>query len=111
MGTQTFTSSLADITISSGGTTSRTVSREETSDAVAITLQAPATLSETLTIETSFDGTTFATLNDGSSDIAPPLAGKARQYTELVGWNYWRLKAGSAVGADRTFKAWKQWSA
>jgi hypothetical protein len=112
MGTQTFTSSIADVVVASGGTTSRTVeARGEYADATAITIQAPATLAETCTIEVSSDGTTFVTLSDGTADIGPPAAGKGRQYIEMNGFAYWRIKAGSAAAADRTFKVWKQWSA
>lgn len=112
MGTQAFVSALADVVVLSGGTDSRNVvAYGESADASAICIQAPATLAETCTLQVSFDGTTFAALSDGTVDIAPPLAGKARQYVELIGFPFWRIHAGSAVGADRTFKVWKQWTA
>lgn len=108
---QSFNAALKDVVILSGATTSRAVEGVyEYDDAAAITMQAPATLAETCTLEVSQDSTTFVTLNDGTADIAPPLAGKGRQYIELIGWKYWRIKAGSAAAADRTFKVTKTWT-
>jgi hypothetical protein len=106
-----FYAALADVTVASGGTTSRAVYADyEYSDARFLTIQAPATLdAATWTIEVSFDGTTWATLNTGAADIAPPAAGKARQYTEMLSSRYFRIKASSGTAADRTFKVSKQW--
>lgn len=108
---QSFQSSIADVVVLSGGTTSRAVSSaSEYSDATAIHIQAPATIDAgTWTIETSFDGTTWATLNDGAADIGPPAAAKARQYIEMIGAVYWRIKS-PTTAADRTFKVHKQWT-
>lgn len=113
MGTQSFVAGIADVTIASGDTISRVVDgKYEYADATAINIQSPATLDAvTFTIEVSYDGTTFATLNDGTSDIAPPAAGKSRQYIEMLGTKSFRLKASSAVSADRTFKLTKQYTA
>ena len=108
---QSFVSPLPDLVIANGATASNVISRNEYADAVSIAIQAPATLAETVTIQVSYDNSTWATLHDGTADIASPLAGKARQYIEMFGFNYFRLLAGSAVGAARTFKVGKQWVA
>jgi hypothetical protein len=111
--TSSFASSIADVTIASGTNASRAVfSAYEYSDAVAISIQAPGTLDAlTFTLEGSQDGTTWATLNDGTADLPVPAAGKIIQYTELLSVNYWRIKASGNTAADRTFKVTKQWTA
>ena len=112
MGTQSFVAGIADVTIANGSSTSRVVDgKYEYADATAINIQSPATLPDTVVIEVSYDGSTFATLNDGTSDIAVPGAGKARQYIEMLGTKSFRLKASSNVAADRTFKLSKQFTA
>lgn len=106
-----FNASLSDVTIASGGTTSRSVfSDYEYSDARFLTIQSPGTLDAiTFTIEVSQDGTTWATLANQTANIVVPAAGKAIQYTEMLSSKYFRLKAASAVAADRAFKISKQW--
>jgi hypothetical protein len=101
------------VTIPNGTNASRAVfSAYEYSDAVAISIQAPAALdAQTFTLEGSQDGSTWATLSDGTADIPVPAAGKIIQYTELLSVNYWRIKSSGNVAADRTFKVTKQWTA
>ncbi len=103
---------IADVVVASAGTRSRTVSgKDEYSDATAITIQSPATLDGgTWLLRVSQDGSTFAVLNDGTADIGPPGAGKARQYTELLGFKFWEIYNASGTAADRTFKVSKQWT-
>lgn len=109
---QSFDSNLEDLVILSGATSSRVVDAEaESADAAAIMIYGPVTLAESVVIAVSYDNVTFVTLHDGTADIASPLAGKARQYTELQGAKYWKLLAGGAVAADRTFKVAKNWVA
>jgi hypothetical protein len=108
--------SCPDITIPSGDTVSNIVRAKEVyGDAVGIMLYAPAVLTETCVIEVTHDReattlSTFVTLQDGSplTDVAPPTAGKAIPYFNLATAAAFRIKAGSAVGADRTFKMTKQ---
>ena len=108
-----FYAALADVTVASGATESRAVYADyEYSDARYLTIYAPATLDAvTWTIEVSTDGTTWSTLNNGTSDIAPPAAGKARQYIEMLSSRYFRIKASSATAANRIFRVSKQWVA
>jgi hypothetical protein len=108
-----FNAALADVVVASGAAVSRSVrSADEYSDATAVCIISPAALTAaTYTIEVSFDGTTFVTLNDGAADIGPPAAGKGRQYVELIGFNFWRIKQSSNAAADITFKVTKQWTA
>lgn len=110
--TQSFDARLHDIVILSGATTTRTIEGAyEYSDATAITIQSPATLDAgTYVIQVSNDGTTFSNLNDGTNDIAPPAAGKSRQYIEMLGFRAWRI-SGPTSAANRTFLVSKQWTA
>jgi hypothetical protein len=111
--TQSFDARLFDIVIPSGSSVTRSISGAyEYSDAVAITIQSPATLDAlTFTIEISNDGTNFATMSDGTNNIPVPAAGKAIQYTDMLGARAWRIKASGNVAADRTFLVSKQWTA
>ena len=109
--TNSFNGGIADVTIANGGTTSRSVRGVyEYDDATCITIQSPAALTGTVGIQVSQDASTYAALHDGTAVINAPAAGQARQYTELLGWKYWRLVSGSAEGAERTFKVTKQWT-
>lgn len=102
-----------DATVASGGTVSRGVKGAyEYSDAVAIGIQSPATMDATTwTIEVSQDDSTYATLKDSSGTaIGPPGAGSARQYTEMLGFKFFRIKSSGATAADRTFKLSKLWT-
>lgn len=102
---------LTDVTVAQSATVSRAVSYNEYSDATAIHIQSPGTMDAgTWTLETSMNGTDWATLNDGSANIGPPGQGLSRQYTELVAVLYWRIK-GPTTAADRIFKVSKQWTA
>ena len=108
---QSFNAGIADITIANGGTTSRGVRGVyEYDDATCITIQAPAAMTNATVIEVSQDDVTYAVLNDGTSDIAGPAAGKSRQYTEMLGHKYWRLVSAGNEGALRTFKVTKRWT-
>lgn len=110
--TQSFDSRIWNVVISSGGTTTRAIHGVyEFSDATAIVIQSPATLDAgTYTIETSNNGSDWATLTDASGDLGVPAAGKSRQYTEMLGSHSFRIKGPSAA-ADRTFIVSKQWTA
>lgn len=110
--TMSFDSRLHDVVISSGGTTTRSINGSyEYSDATAIIIQSPATLDAgTYTIEVSNDGSTWATLEDAGGNLGVPAATKARQYTEILGSRFFRIK-GPTAAADRTFIVSKQWTA
>lgn len=109
---QSFDAAIQNVVILSGSTTTRTIDGvHEYSDATAICIQSPATLDAgTYTIEVSWNGTTWATLEDAGGDITVPAATKARQYTEIHGFKHFRIKGPSAA-ADRTFHVTKQWTA
>ncbi len=110
--TQSFDARIHEVVILSGQTATRNiVGVYEYSDATAINIQSPATMDAgTYVIQTSFDGTTWAALNDGSNDIGPPAAGKSRQYVEMLSFPFWRI-SGPSAGANRTFLVSKQWTA
>jgi hypothetical protein len=112
MPTQSFDARLHDVVIPSGQSTTRAIfGTYEYSDATAIVIQAPATLDAlTFTIEISNDGSTWATLNDGINNLPVPAAGKAIQYTEVLGSKYFRIKSSGNVAEDRTFLVSKQWT-
>lgn len=111
--TQSFDARLFNVVIPSGSNVTRSISGAyEYSDAVAILIQAPATLDAlSFSIEISNDGTNFATLTDGIVNIPVPGAGKAIQYTEILGSRFWRIKASGNVASDREFIVSKQWTA
>lgn len=93
-----------NIVIQNGGTSSNVVKASEVyEDAMTIGLEAPAILAETVTIYVSQDGTNFSILNDGAVNVTTPTAGLACSYPSFP-WKYFKLVAGGAVGATRTFK-------
>lgn len=106
-----FNGNAPPLTIPSGASVSNALDFASYSDAASIILYAPATLDAlTFTIEGSRDGITFMTLYDGAADIAPPPAGKCRQYIEMIGLNFFRIKASGNVAADRTWSVTKTWT-
>lgn len=106
-----FNATLTDVTIPSGASVSRSVKAvSEYADANLIGIISPATLPDTVTIQVSHDDVTYATLNNGTADVAAPAAGKAGVYDQLV-FPYWRLSAAANVAADRTFKVSKNYLA
>lgn len=117
-----FNAVLADVVIASGDTKSRVIrATEEYADAASLNIQAPAALDAvayTIEVSSKYRAPTdtyvdadFVTLNDGTSDIAPPAAGKGRAYTEIVGFQAFRIKQGGAgAGADRTFMVSKNFT-
>jgi hypothetical protein len=111
--TQSFDARLHDVVIASGASATRAISGAyEYSDAVAIVIQSPATLDAlTFTLEVSNDGSTWATLSDGITDLTMPGAGKSKQFTEMLGSRFFRIKSSGNVAADRTFLVSKQWTA
>ena len=109
--TTSFDARLWDVVVLSGQTTTRAINGNyEYSDATAINIQSPATLDAgTYVIQVRNDGVNWANLNDGTNDIAPPAAGKSRQYIEMLGAKEWRI-SGPSAAADRTFIVNKQWT-
>ena len=106
-----FSAQLENVVVANAGTDSRAVDTAlECADATGIYIEAPATLAETPTIQTSCDGTTWVTLNNGTSDVAPPLAGKGCVYDNLVA-PYWRIHFAGAAAAERIFKVRKIYNA
>ena len=109
---QSFDAAIENVVILSGATTSRSIEGVDSySDATSICIQSPATLDAgTYSIEVSRDASTWATLEDAGGDITVPAATKARQYTEIHGFKWFRIK-GPTAAADRTFLVSKQWTA
>lgn len=100
-----------DLVIASGTDVSRVVdANKETADAETLGILGAVALTGTLTIEVcpTANGT-FVTLNNGTSDVAGPAAGKAIEYNNFA-FPYWRLKSSSNEGADRTLKLYKLWN-
>lgn len=112
MPTQSFDARIHDVVIPSGQNATRAIfGTYEYSDATAIVIQSPATLDAlSFSIEVSADSSTWATLTDGFSNLPVPGAGKAAQYTEMLGSKYFRIKASGNVAEDRTFLVSKQWT-
>lgn len=109
---QSFFAQIENVVIPSGESASRTIfSQQESSDAVAISIQAPAALDAIVfSIEASNNGTVWATLSDGTADLPAPAAGKVVQYVEMLSVRFWRIRSASNVAADRTFIVTKQWT-
>lgn len=106
-----FWATCEDLVIANGQTATRTVnSANETADALQINIQCPATLPETCTIQVSHDATNWVTLNDGTTDVPIPGAGKGGIY-DNISFPYWRILSGTAVAAQRTFKLSKIYNA
>ena len=113
MPTQSFDALLHDTSIAAGQTTTRAIfGTYEYSDATAIVIQSPSSLpAVSFTIEVSPDSSAWATLTDGFSNLPVPGAGKAAQYTEMLGAKYFRLKASASVGETAVaFRISKQWT-
>lgn len=110
---QSFEAPLHNVVIASGQSATRAIfGPYEYSDATTIMIQSPAALDAlSFTIEVSQDGTNWATLTDGFSNLPVPGAGKAAQYTDMLASKYFRIKASGNVAADRTFRVSKQWVA
>lgn len=109
---QSFDAAIENVIILSGATNTRSIHGHDAySDATAICIQSPATLDAgTYSIEVSRDNSTWATLADASGDVTVPAAGKARQYTEIHGFKFFRIK-GPTAAANRVFLVSKQWTA
>lgn len=108
---QAFDAPIHSVSIASGQSATRAIfGPYEYSDATVIMIQSPATLDAlTFTIEVSQDGTTWATLTDGTTNLPVPAAGKAAQYTDFLASKYFRIKASANVAAERVFRVSKQW--
>lgn len=101
------------ITIAVGAANSNVIEAKEYWDSPGFMIYAPASISgsPTTTIEVSWNGTTFVTLNDGTADIGPPAAGKGRFYSEMSAANYFRIHRSTNVsGADEIYQMSKHWT-
>ena len=96
---------LPDLVIASSGTDSSAVAADpHYQRARAIIIQAPATLTGTITVQVSLDGgTTYADLQSGGADVT--IAAASVAVIDFQGWTHLRVKSGSAEGAERTFIA------
>lgn len=102
-----------DVVIPNGAAASQWVKVADIhEDAVQISLTAPAVLDGvTYTIQVSKDGiTSDGTLNNGTTDVAPPAAGKSVNYPPIAA-KYWRIFASGNAAAERRFKLAKIWNA
>ena len=109
---QSFDGAIEDVIILSGATTTRNIEGVDYySDATAICIQSPAALDVgTYSIQVSRDGILWATLEDAGGAITVPIATRARQYTEIHGFKWFRI-AGPTAAANRIFLVSKQWTA
>jgi hypothetical protein len=69
--------------------------------AVNLLIVSPVSLPETVNLHVSIDGTTFAVLQSGATDVSIPQ-NKGTQVINVTAQKM-KLVAGSAVGADRIF--------
>lgn len=93
--------------IASGQTESEVLDLDDFKGAFGFVIGGPATLPETITVEVSFDNSTFYTLQSSGNDVEIS-AGDAVPIT-FLGWKYMKLVAGSAVGSDRDFEVGIVW--
>lgn len=112
MSTNLFQTQMPDITVLAGQTTSAAVDFQANYlDAEAISVQAPGTLPEVVTFQSSFDGTTWADIADSTATVIKgPTVSQTIIYNGVfTSIMFWRIKLGGAAGADRTFKLTKAW--
>lgn len=115
--------SLPDLVIPSGQTVSQVFNSVYVySDAIAIMIESPSTLPESVYIEVNPDQLatnsssnwspyeTFDPATAASINLYVPSAGKSQVYQEPVFAGSFRLTSTSAVGADRSFKCNKLWT-
>lgn len=116
---QTFYASLPDIVIADGETESNIFhSPKDYGDAIALIIYGSGAYGETYVIEVNqneeADGTEtdWVTLQGGNpiADLAPPAAGKARIYQELVFAGSFRIVADAPVTGDETWQLNKVFS-
>jgi hypothetical protein len=87
------------LTIANGGTTSGVISLPER--AATLIIETPATLTGTVTLEGSLDGTNFKAIYSGGSAVT--LAANGIHTVSPVEANKIRLVSGSAEDAARSF--------
>jgi hypothetical protein len=92
-----------DFTVAASGTDSNSLNHEaDLNFADGLSIQAPATLtSASVTVQVSQDGSTWAALQSGGSDVTFG-AGEVLVVTDVY-FNYVRLKTASSEAAERTF--------
>lgn len=92
------------LTILNGQTISDVLGPSQLKWAERVVIQAPATQPETVTVQVSFDGTTYAALQTPGPSPADYVtaAGKATTIP-FPAWRYLRLVAGAGVGAQRDY--------
>lgn len=95
---------LGTLVISSGGTASTEITAY-LSDAKTISIWAPATVTGTVGIEVSYDGTNWADLTSGGSDIT--IAGGNVVTITDPGFSGLRVVSGSTEADTRTFNVVK----
>jgi hypothetical protein len=88
------------LTIASGGTASGEL---RVMQPMALTIYAPATLPETVTVRVAPAlGGTFTDFQDGGSDVTIPAGGSV--VVQILHAGALKLEAGGAAAADRAFR-------
>jgi hypothetical protein len=97
-----------EVTVANAGTTSTSITIER--GRIPIAIQTPSALTSTaMTFQASFDGTTFATIqNEGAgSDYSITVAASkfiTLKRSAMEGAKYFRLVCGSSEGASRAIQ-------
>lgn len=90
------------ISIANGGTTSGVLAANpHYQNAKGLVIWGSAALTGTVTVQVSYDGTTYAALQSSGADVTITAA-DATPIT-FQGWTHLRLVSGSAEGAQRDF--------
>src|SRR3990167_5957200 len=91
-----------DFVIPIDTTPSNSLGPDQIRDAVALTIQSPATLTGTITVQVSFDNTTFVPLTvEGTTALT--IAASTGLLIEAVAFKYIRVNSGSNEAAARTY--------
>ena len=92
---------LGTLTIASGATGASTAITKYLDDAKTVSVYAPSALTGTITVQISFDGTTYGDLTSGGSDVTI-AAGNVLVITD-PGFLGLRVSSGGTEAAARTF--------
>ena len=96
-----FSSRLTDLVIASSGTTSNALDNSEIRFMDEFVIFGPAALTGTVTVQISYDGTNYVTLQSAGSDVT--IAATKGTVIKAGGFVKLRVISGSAEGATRTF--------
>lgn len=110
--TTTHLAKIYPLTVAATETRSRVVSASEYSDAVLISITAPASLQGSITrsIRVSQDGVVWSFLTDAGGAVALPAAGESRTYYEMISFPFWEIHYSAGPTLSEVWRCAKSWS-